>query len=865
MTTAGSIDLMDVTARLTARTVGRAEATVQSDLRLLLLASGLNLRDEHLHDVVLEAPVGQRRRIDVQVGATVFEVKRDLRVGNVRTEAVTQLAGYVRDRVELTGARYVGVLTDGVEWHLYHLDAGELSGVSSYTLSATEDGLEGLLVWLDGVLATGDALIPTPDEVTRRLGAGSPAFALDVADLTALYQRNRDIPGVAMKRSLWAKLLSTALGTAFDDQDSLFIEHTLLVVTAEVIGHAVVGFDPADASIGPATLVRGQLFSEAQIRGVVEEDFFDWVVEVEGGPAFVTTLARRLARFAWGNVEHDVMKVLYESIIGAATRKSLGEYYTPDWLAESIVADVVTDPLEQRVLDPSCGSGTFVFHAVRRYLAAADTAGWSASQAITGVTTHVLGVDVHPVAVTLARVTYLLALGRDRLVAGDRPAFTVPVYLGDSVQWGQNPNLLDSDALVVPTGDGATLFADELRFPDRVVEDAARFDALVSDLADAAARPNRPPASGTLRAAYKRHTVPPDDQDAVAVAYTVLCELHDTGRNHIWGYYLRNLARPLWLARASNRVDVLVGNPPWLSYRFMPAGMKVDFRSMSTDRGFWAGAAVATHQDLSALFVARTVEQYLRPGGTFAFVMPLAVLSRRQYAGFRTARWAGGPGAATTFVAFRAPWDLHQVKPSFFPVPAAVVAGTRIDTDVDSSADTVGPTALPSGAQTWSGRIRGRNPGLAEVQHLLTRTDPGQPASAGSAGNGSVSPYASQFSQGATLAPRFLILVEEGPAGPLGAGAGRPGTSAVVMTASARRKRSRGRSYPTSQALSSASSSAPSTSATQFCRSECAPPPAASSPGTAPPQPQPPPPAWTATPAWPTGGAPQIRRGTSTG
>lgn len=755
---------------------------MQSDLRLLLLASGLNLRDEHLHEVVLEAPVGQRRRIDVQVGATVFEVKRDLRVGNVRAEAVEQLAGYVRDRVEQTGARYVGVLTDGVEWHLYHLDAGELSRVSGYTLTATTGGLEGLLVWLDGVLATGDAIIPTPVEVTRRLGAGSPAFALDIADLTALYQRHRGAPGVVMKRSLWAKLLSTALGTAFIDQDSLFIEHTLLVVTAEVIGHAVVGFNPADPSVGPATLVRGHLFSAAQIRGVIEEDFFDWIVEVDGGPAFVRTLARRLARFAWDDVKHDVMKVLYESIIGADTRKSLGEYYTPDWLAEAIVDHAIPNPLTQRVLDPSCGSGTFVFHAVRRYLTAADAAGWTSAQAITGVTASVLGVDVHPVAVTLARVTYLLALGRDRLVAEDRPAFTVPVYLGDSVQWGQNPTLLDADALVVPTGDGATLFADELRFPDRVVEDAARFDALVSDLADAAARHDRSPPAGVLRAAFQRHSVQPEDQAAVAASYQVLCDLHDTGRNHIWGYYLRNLARPLWLARPGNRVDVLVGNPPWLSYRFMSARMKTDFRAMSSDRGFWAGAAVATHQDLSALFAARAVEQYLRPGGTFAFVMPLAVLSRRQYAGFRTARWTGGVGVTGTSVAFTTPWDLHQIKPSFFPVPAAVVAGTRtgptaeVDPELEAGSSVAGghPVPLPAGAQTWSGRITGRNPGLAEIEHLLSRTDPTQLPPVGTAGDEAASsPYAARFSQGATLVPRFLVLVEHGPAGPLGAGAGR--------------------------------------------------------------------------------------------
>ena len=55
---------------------------------------------------------------------------------------------------------------------------------------------------------------------------------------------------------------------------------------------------------------------------------FDWVLEVPGGEAFVRTLARRLARFDWATVEHDVLKVLYESIIGTQTRKRLGDYST---------------------------------------------------------------------------------------------------------------------------------------------------------------------------------------------------------------------------------------------------------------------------------------------------------------------------------------------------------------------------------------------------------------------------------------------------------------------------------------------------------------------------------------------------------
>jgi SAM-dependent methyltransferase len=685
-------------ARLADRRQGRTEANVQSDLHMLLTLAPLDLGDDDLHDIVLEQPAGQRRRIDVEAGLTVFEVKRDLRVGNIRAEAVEQLTGYVADRTATMRQRYVGVLTDGAEWHLYHLAGGTLTAVSTMVIDPASPDVEGLCVWLEGVLATAQQVTPTPQEIARRLGADSPAHALDAAELASLYQAHAGLPSVKLKRELWAKLLTTALGTAFADEDRLFVEHTLLVLTAELISHAVVGFDPADPSIAAATLAQGALFAQAQIAGVVEADFFDWVVEVPGGDRFVKTLARRLARFAWGQVEHDVMKVLYESVIGAETRHRLGEYYTPDWLAEEIVAATVTDPLGQRVLDPGCGSGTFLFHAVRRYLNAADDAGVANPDAISGVTSQVVGVDVHPVAVTFARVTYLLAIGMERLQAADRPAFAVPVYLGDSVQWGQERTLFSADALSVPTDDGAQLFADELRFPERLLADAGHFDQLVAELADKAATRRPDAAVPPLGPTFRRFAVHPDDQEALARTFETMCRLHDRGRDHIWGYYVRNLARPVWLSQPANRVDVLVGNPPWLSYRFMTAGMQQAFAAMSRERGLWAGAAVATHQDLSGLFVVRCVELYLRDGGRFGFVMPLAALSRRQFAGFRSGDYPAP--AERVRVAFDRPWDLHGVKPSFFPVPASVVFGQR----AKGSA-----TPLSQPPEAWSGRLPNPN------------------------------------------------------------------------------------------------------------------------------------------------------------
>ena len=112
-----------------------------------------------------------------------------------------------------------------------------------------------------------------------------------------------------------AKLLTTALGTQFSAAaDDLFVEHTFLVVIAECVARAALGFDLKQVT--PASLVGGELFSrDAQIYGVVEHDFFDWPLECgDDGIRWIGAIARRLAQFSWDNVRHDAMKTIYESV-----------------------------------------------------------------------------------------------------------------------------------------------------------------------------------------------------------------------------------------------------------------------------------------------------------------------------------------------------------------------------------------------------------------------------------------------------------------------------------------------------------------------------------------------------------------------
>ena len=130
-----------------------------------------------------------------------------------------------------------------------------------------------------------------------------------------------------------------------------------MTIVAKTIAARVLDLPAEDAD----AILSGRALDEVGIQGAVESDFFDWILETADGRDLVLRIARQTARFRLRDVQVDVLKSLYESLIDPAQRRDLGEYYTPDWLAAKITKRALTDPLSQRTLDPACGSGTFLF------------------------------------------------------------------------------------------------------------------------------------------------------------------------------------------------------------------------------------------------------------------------------------------------------------------------------------------------------------------------------------------------------------------------------------------------------------------------------------------------------------------------
>ncbi len=494
---------------------------------------------------------------------------------------------------------------------------------------------------------------------------------------------------------------------------------------------AAFGIDIRAAAINrPTELINGDVFiKEIDVRGVIESDFFGWPSESEAGCAWIAGLARRVAGFDWDEAEYDFSRVLYQTVISAEDRKRLGEYYTPDWLAAAIVEEVVDDPLNQRVLDPACGSGTFLRAAITHYLSKAESSGLDSSRVLAELREKVTGIDTHPVAVHLARATWVLA-AKKVISEAEASSLTVPVYLGDSLQLHSDPSSLfggDNVTIEVKPAhvDGRHRF---LYFPKALVAQGDRFDELMLKAASDIEAGLDPVVSLDDAAI-------PEGNERTTLKKTLesMVELHAEGRDHIWAYYTRNLVRPVWLSTDEGRVDRIVGNPPWLTYSQTESTIRVELeRQSKSEYGIWAGRQYAPHQDVAGLFYTRSLDLYLCDGGRAGMVLPHSALGAGQYEKWRSGAW-GGIVADLSAV----PWDLEKIEPNtFFPVPACVAFAGKGGSS---------PRRLPRTAQRWLGPEGGPNP-----KEKITLVPFGE----------HISPYGERARQGATIVPRVLFFVD---------------------------------------------------------------------------------------------------------
>ena len=702
-----------------------------------------------------------RGRLDALIGRTVFEAKRNL--DKEMDDVLRRMPDYLADREREDKQPFVGIASDGRKWVVFELVEAALVKVKETTLDP--DKGEIFLAWLDGVVALKASLSPDALTIRAELGQDSVAYRQVNRELRALWSKLRIDPTQTLKRQLWADMLKLVYGREVEG-DALWFQHSYLVIVAKCIALAVMDLGEDD----PRRMLSGEAFSAAGITGAVESDFFDWVIAEPAGEALVRRIMAHVRRFRLREVDSDVLKILYESLIDRDERHGLGEYYTPDWLAAKVVRNAVDRPLEQKVLDPACGSGTFLFHAIRHLLAEADEAGLPGPQRAAAACDHVAGIDIHPVAVIIARVTYLLALApalRER--AG---SLSIPVFLGDSMQLSVAPYMTEQKLIIrvppAPAGHSESGTRDaqgreQLDFPDTFCRDPGLFDKAIEEMrrASLAGRDRDSVEAALVRITEQHYKADITREQRIAITdlgqtYVTFDRLRRENRDTIWAYVARNLSRPLAFSAGGGWANVLVGNPPWVAYRHMSADLQVRFKELAKGEKVYVGGRFATQNDLCALFTVRAAHIYLRAAGRIAFVLPLAALTRGQFEKFRSGRFG------SSNIAWDEAWTMDDSVLPLFPVPSCAVFGRK---------RAIGkPT--PDTVRAYSGWLPLRDASEEVADKRLTYVEGASSPKTKPVGEGSK--YRAAFRNGAFLSPTMLCYVERVVAGRLGPNAAAP-------------------------------------------------------------------------------------------
>lgn len=584
----------------------------------------------------------------------------------------------------------VGIATDGQSWRFYVLAEEELFEFHAFKLrenSQVKDLEDNLLLGLTALRHQKDRPDPTASAIAEAFRPAGPAFnearTRLVAQLRFLVNKEpveftskfipwfelfsyvynnfqgrcaawagykEDIDAMASKlRKL--ETLNSLPKPVLEGAIELFLRHTYLALLAKTLAAQVtLGEEGLAKSLlsDPASIITGQAVSQAGVFISDENDFFVWPSKGPNPQRIVGALIRPLQRFS-DNYSDDVFRHLYEDVVDAETRHELGEFFTPKWIAQLIVRHTIKHESDT-VLDPACGSGTFLVFALRKKAQL-----WSAKKQLEGsdiaaLLNQVSGIDVNPLSVTLARTNLYLTTAaimrghqqppeiRPRVYVAD--TFILPRFADEEQRQLEEPGS-NSTIIYAPVTPNITIPVLPRLTPDEV----SHWVEVMGQHLE------------SNSSAVKPEDFSDDTSEFLRALEVTMKNLRTKYGDNLWKFVLRNYGIPPLLRR---KFDVVIGNPPWLSFREAKEGIKAMMEEVSRQYEIQPSVQTKTSFNLAVAFFL-AASNFAKVGGRIGFVFPLSVLDSPAHSPFINLL------LSKKVFSLKLAYDLQDVKPHPFP------------------------------------------------------------------------------------------------------------------------------------------------------------------------------------------------------
>jgi hypothetical protein len=335
----------------------------------------------------------------------------------------------------------------------------------------------------------------------------------------------------------------------------------------------------------------------------------------------------------------DVFREIYQNIFPREVRRSLGEFYTNEEIITQVLESAKFNPqtiirlfgawesgaTDTVILDPACGSGTFLVVLIKKISETLTKKGVSPGKILNFVQASVVGIDVNPFAVDMAKLNYMLAIIESlRLPAPSN----IPVYWADSLTKTDRKAILGATQLHTFTTKMASLsiissgvieVPDSSEFYDseQLVRDVHSHVEQGRSFADFIAFLSSNPSNRNIIQNLS------DFRTVLERLYQAITEIQSAGNSRI----LNLMTNSVKITNLKGRCAFVVGNPPWvriheISNRVSET-LKADFRSFQET---YAPSFVKTvvpftvQFDYSMAFVEASLD-FLSEEGTLAFVI----------------------------------------------------------------------------------------------------------------------------------------------------------------------------------------------------------------------------------------------------
>lgn len=632
-----------------------------------------------------------RGRVDATSSSLLIEYKRQskLRTQGDKDKAVDQLEGYLSQLERPEAA--CGIVTDGEKLCFITKDdsrfqstrfipvgVDSLDKVVRLLIGSEEKSFTASNVIADFTLsnmknpswelsqALFRAIAKSPTEKTLMLyEEWLQLFHLSDADTG----KNKDI---AARKNVLGDYFNANLDENDLDYKALFALQTTYAIVVKLIACKVIGklvyndeiqyfcdLTSADSQRLRSFLEQvedGYVYSMGGIRNLLEGDFFSWYsTEEQWSPSIGKPIGRIVAQIEMYSTvvksrfsASDIFKDLYMDFIPPEVRHSLGEYYTPDWLADHIVGQglEMLGPRDDWVgIDPCCGSGVFVLNMVKRIIGDADIPAMSDNEKarlLHRVLSGVRGIDINPLSVLTARVNLYLAIS-DLITPGQ--SVELPIYVGDSAilpscinvngvdcyRYTVNTSKREIDAILPKSFVQSSDFSEKMNSIQTYVK-AESPEGLYSLLAEYTGK------DGAVEG-VREHLMNLAD---------ALVELHV---NHWDGIWVRMLHNFMLVARIDT-ADLIVGNPPWVKWEYLPERYADKLKQACLAGDMFSGQRYmgAISLNVCAAIAIMTATAWLSRDGVLAFLMPTNLMTQDSYEGFRKFKMRRGQEETRLFL-----------------------------------------------------------------------------------------------------------------------------------------------------------------------------------------------------------------------